>query len=96
MRTVFLAVMSTTTLMAMAAIAAQSKWRPRSRHAVAVARVEEPRAVRQIRSSNARIEDAVRRAAIYERSIALYADDPAASVRSGDDDKAPKRGARWT
>jgi hypothetical protein len=78
MRTVILAVLSTSTLAAFAAIAAQGKLPQQSRHALVVARVKEPRNLRRMRTSSAQIEDALRRAAIYERSVALHADDPVA------------------
>jgi hypothetical protein len=71
-------VLSGSAFMALAAIAAQGKLTQQSRRAGVVARIEEPRNVRQIRFPNAQTEDAVRRTAIYERRIALHGDDPAA------------------
>jgi hypothetical protein len=77
MRTVVFAVLSTSTLVALVAIAAQSKWPRRSMRALVVARVDEPFAARQLRTSKAQLEDAIPRAATYERSIGC-ATDPAA------------------
>jgi hypothetical protein len=77
MRTEFFAVLSTATLVAIATVVTHDKWPQRSRHAVVVARVEKPHLLRAIRNSNAPLEDAVRRARIFERSIAMRVSDQA-------------------
>jgi len=58
-------------------MATQCRWPRRPALVLCVARLDEPSTARQMRTSTAQLDDAVRRAAIYEYSIRRV-DDPAA------------------